>query len=148
MADPDLRARADQRFEQALQQAGARDPRDFYRTLLRDLKAASPDAYRRALGYYEQRLIPAVAADDGDPLAEWLEYGRVLASLAQPGGRTVAIDPAGAAGDYARPVAADALVLHLPERAAEPALAIGLPAKMSAAQRASFALLVKQAKSL
>jgi len=45
-------------------------------------------------------------------------------------------------------VPADALVLHLPERAAEPALAVGIPAKMSAAQRASFALLVKQAKSL
>ena len=39
MADEDLRARADERFAAALAAAGARDPRDFYRKQLVELKA-------------------------------------------------------------------------------------------------------------
>jgi hypothetical protein len=61
MADADLRARADERFARALAAAGARDPRDFYRRQLVELKAADAAGYRRALAYYEQELIPAVA---------------------------------------------------------------------------------------
>lgn len=86
MAD-DLRARADERFQRALQQTGARDPRNFFRDMLRDLKAADADAYREALRYFNETLIPAVADDASDPVAEWLEYGRVLASLAIRGRR-------------------------------------------------------------
>ena len=147
MADADLRARADERFEQALKERGARDPRDFYRKQLVELKAANADAFRRALAYFEQRLIPAVAAPDSDPIGEWLEYGRVLASLFAPG-RTVQIDPAGRAADYARPVPPDALVLHLPEQASRPAIIVGLPLELSPAQRANFNLLVRQLQSL
>ena len=36
----------------------------------------------RAVAYFEQELTPAVAREDSDPMAEWLEYGRFLASLA------------------------------------------------------------------
>ncbi|HYJ78002.1 MAG TPA: hypothetical protein VEW03_00170 [Longimicrobiaceae bacterium] len=147
MSAPDLRARADERLTHALEAAGARDPREHCRAQLRDLKARSPDAYRRALAYYEERLIPAVARGDGDALAEWLEYGRVLATLAAPG-RTVQIDPAGRASDYAPPVPSDALVLHLPDRATDRALAVGLPARLSPPQRANYDLLVKQAQGL
>jgi len=147
MADADLRARADERFAQALAAAGARDPRDFYRKQLVELKTADAAAYRRALAWFEQQLIPAVARDDGDPMAEWLEYGRFLASLAAPG-RTVQIDPTGRAADYARPVPADALVLHLPDRTTTPAIVVGIPTALSPAQRASYDLLVKQAQSL
>ncbi|HEX8696201.1 MAG TPA: hypothetical protein VF746_27535 [Longimicrobium sp.] len=147
MADADLRARADERFERALQESGARDPRDFYRTQLRDLKAASPDAYRRALAYYEDRLIPAVADESSDPLEEWTEYGRVLATLAAPG-RTVQIDASGRSTDYARPAPRDALVLHLPESTSRPAVIVALPAKMTPAQRANYDLLVRQAQAL
>jgi hypothetical protein len=142
MAD-DLRARADERFEQALKAAGARDPRGFFRDMLRDLKAADAEAFRRGLRYFEETLIPAVAGDGSDPLAEWLEYGRVLAVLTTPG-RTVQIDASGRARDYARPVPADALVLHLPENAARAGLVLGLPPKLSAHQRASYDLLVNQ----
>jgi hypothetical protein len=147
MADEDLRARADERFARALEAAGARDPRTFYRTQMAELKAADPAAYRRAVAYFDQELIPAVAREDSDPMAEWLEYGRVIATLAAPG-RTVQIDPGGRAADYARPVPPDALVLHLPERTTVKAIVVGIPSTLSPAQRASYDLLVKQAQSL
>jgi hypothetical protein len=147
MADADLRARADARFAAALEQAGARDPREFYRKQMTALKARDREAYQRAVAYFEERLIPAVAADDSDPLAEWLDYGRVLASLATPG-RAVQIDSLGRARDYARPVPPDALVLHLPERTSEAAIVVGIPASLSPAQRASYDLLVRQQQSL
>lgn len=141
----DLRARADERFERALQATGARDPRGFFRDQLRELKAANPDAFRRALRYFEETLIPTVADEGSDPVAEWLEYGRVLASLATPG-RTVQIDAGGRARDYARPVPPDAMVLHLPENAGRPALVLGIPPKLTPSQRAAYDLLVKQAQ--
>jgi hypothetical protein len=147
MADADLRARADERFARVLQETGARDPRDFYRKQLVSLKAADAAAYRRALAYYEQELIPAVARDDSDAVGEWLEYGRFLATLTGPG-RTVQIDADGRATDYQRPVPSDALVLHLPERTNVPAVIVGLPKTLTPAQRANHDLLVKQAQSL
>lgn len=147
MADPDLRARADERFARALEAASARDPRDFYRKQLVALKGANRDAYQRALAYFEERLIPDVARDDSDPLAEWLEYGRVLANLTTPG-RTVQIDAAGRAADYARPVPPDTLVLHLPERTGDAAIVVGIPGTLSPAQRANYDLLVRQQQAL
>lgn len=142
MADPDVRERADRRFEQALRETGARDPRDFYRERLRELKEADPGAFRRALAYYEERLTPAVAAEGSDPLAEWLEYGRFLAELAAPG-KTVQVDPTGRSRGYAPPVPRDHLVLHLPASPGGRALVVGLPHELSPAQRATFGLLVK-----
>lgn len=147
MADADLRARADERFARVLQETGARDPRDFYRKQLVALKAADANAYRRALAYFDEALIPAVAREDSDPIAEWLEYGRFLATLTGPG-RTVQIDAEGRAEDYRRPVPVNALVLHLPERTTAPAVIVGLPATLSPAQRASYDLLVRQQQSL
>jgi len=147
MADADLRARADARFARVLQETGARDPRDFYRKQLVALKAADANAYRRALTYFEDELIPAVAREESDPISEWLEYGRFLATLTGPG-KTVQIDTAGRAAAYARPVPIDALVLHLPERTTAPAVIVGLPATLTPAQRATYDLLVKQAQSL
>lgn len=141
--DDDLRRRADARFEQALKQTGARDPRNFFRDQLRELKGANAEGFRRALRYFEETLIPTVAAEGSDPVAEWLEYGRLLASLSVPG-RTVQIDTTGRALDYARPVPLDSMVLHLPENASRPALVLGIPPRLSPAQRASYDLLVKQ----
>ena len=146
-APADLRARADARFESALKQAGARDPREFDRKQMVALRDADPEAFRRARAYFEEQLIPAVAAEDSDPRAEGLEYGRVLATLAAKG-RTVQIDPTGRAAEYARPVPPDHLVLHLPDRTALKAIVVGIPTTLSPAQRASYDLLVKQAQSL
>jgi hypothetical protein len=139
----DLRDRADARFARALEATGARDPRDHLRGRLRQLRADDAAAYRKATAYYEETLIPSVAGDDSDPLAEWLEFARVLAELTVPG-RAVQIDPTGRADDYARPVPGDALVLHLPENPATPAILLGAPRKLSPAQRAAYDLLVSQ----
>ena len=90
MAD-DLRARADERFERALRETGARDPRNFFRDQLRDLRARDGEAFQQALTYFNQRLIPAVADDASDPIAEWLEYGARLVFVVNPRRRTVAV---------------------------------------------------------
>jgi hypothetical protein len=139
----DLRARADERFARALEQTGARDPRDFLRGQMRALKETDAAAFRRATAYYEETLLPAVAAEDSDPLAEWLELARVLAELTTPG-RAVQIDATGRSRDYERPVPLDALVLHLPETPSAPAIVLGLPATLSPQQRATYDLLVAQ----
>lgn len=138
---PNLRARADRRFEETLRSVGARDPRDFYRRQLRELKARAPDRYERAVAHYEEVLIPAVAGD-ADPLEQWLAYGLVLAELLRPG-EALQIDPTGRARPYAPPVALDQLVLHLPTSAREPVLAVGIPPRLSRAQRATYDLLVR-----
>lgn len=138
-----IRSQADARFEAALEKAGARDPRDFYRTQLLELRKANPDGYRAAVRYFEKELVPAVARADSDPIAEWLEYGRLLASL-RIDGSTVMIDPSGLARPYARPVPQDDLVLHLPTSTREGALAVGLPPNLSPAQTATYHLLVSR----
>jgi hypothetical protein len=146
VSDTTLRDRAEERFREALEHAGARDPRDYYRERLRELRARDEGAYRRATEYYESRLLPAVAREDTDPLAEWLEYGRLLAELTVSG-RTVQVDATGLARAYTTPPEPGSLVLHLPTSAREPALLVGLPPRLSTAQRATYALLVKQSLS-
>jgi len=137
----DLTARADTRLEAALAEAGARDPREFYRERLRDLKQSNPEGYTQAVAYYRDTLIPAVASGDGDPLAAWTEYGRRLAEALTPG-RTVAIDVTGRAHSYQSPAPRDRLVLHLPEAKGSRALLVGLPAELTPAQRATYDVLV------
>ncbi|HET8655550.1 MAG TPA: hypothetical protein VFL93_08565 [Longimicrobiaceae bacterium] len=143
MSESDLRARADERFQRALTESGARDPRDFYRVQLRELRERDESAFRRALAYFETRLVPAVAAPESDPIAEWLEYGRVLAELGTPGS-AVQIDATGRAHPYAPPVPLDHLVLHLPTSTRETAVVVGLPPQLSPAQRAAYELLVRR----
>jgi hypothetical protein len=55
----------------------------------------------------------------------------------------VQLDASGKASDYTPPVPRDHLVLHLPEKANQPAILVGLPAKLSPAQKAAYGLLVK-----
>lgn len=143
----ELRRRVEQRLEAALETSGARDPRDHYRELLRDLKEKDPDAYGSAVGYYEETLLPAVAAGDEEPLKGWREFGRRIAELSAPG-RTVALDASGRARAYDPEGAAGDLVLHLPEESRRRALLVALPQEPSDAQRAAYRLLVAGRQTL
>jgi hypothetical protein len=135
------RERADTLLDEVLRETGARDPREFYRERLRELKDRDPAAYAEAVRHFEQTLVPSIASGGAEPLAAWTEYGRRLAELSAPG-RTVSIDPTGRAGPYAPPAEPDALVLHLPKAAGGRALLVGLPRALSEAQRATYDWLV------
>lgn len=138
MTDP--KNRADARLEAALPDADRADPRPLYRPALKYLRARKPDAFREALRYFEEELIPAVAGE-ADPLAAWLEYGRRLA-VALGEGRLVELDSTGRARPCTDPAGARGLVLHLPDDADAPALALRHPGSPSRAQQAAFELLV------
>jgi len=132
---------ANERFEEALSRTGARDPREYYRERLKELRTANPDAYRSAVQYYDEALLPSLADSDVDPVDAWWEYGRRIAQLSVDG-RTVEIDPSGRSHSYARPTPHDRMVLHLPDGTKGRALVVGLPTELSSAQMASYDLLV------
>ena len=135
----DVTEKADRALESALAQTGARDPREFYRERLKELKRENPDGYSAAVAYYKETLLPAIANDGAPPLAAWTEYGRVLAEAAAPG-RTVSIDKTGRSAPYEGPDL-ERLILHLPSGKGR-ALLVGLPPELSPAQRASYDVLV------
>lgn len=137
---------ADRILEEALERAGARDPREFYRDRLRTLKETNPEGYQSAVRYYRDTLIPSVASGEADPLEAWTEYGRTLAE-AVARGRTVTIDGTGQAHPYEGPVG-DHLILHLPDDGGAKALLVGLPPEPTPAQRATYAVLVAGKKRL
>ncbi len=135
-----MQARADARLAEALATAGRADPRDGYRDALRRLRERRPEAFREALRHYEQSLVPAVASGGTEPLAAWIEYGRLIAELSGSG-RWVCVDPTGRARDGADPAAGD-LLLYLLDGATPAALNVTAPAEPSEAQRATVELLV------
>ena len=134
-------AEADRRLEEALDSSGARDPREFYRDRLRELKSADAGAYSVAVAYYRDRLIPDVASGSVEPLVAWAEYGRMLAESVAPG-RTVSIDPTGLAHSYESPAPPDRLVLHVPQDQGARALLVSLPPELTPPQRATYDVLV------
>ena len=134
--------KADAAIDEALATSGARDPREFYRERLRELKEESADAYDEAVSYYRETLVPSVAGGQVDPLVAWTEYGRKLAELATPG-RTVSIDSTGRAEPYESPVSQERLVLHMPNARKGRAVLVALPRDLSAAQRACYDWLVR-----
>jgi len=136
----DVAAVADQALEAALAESGARDPREFYRERLRELKRLRPDEYQRAVTYYTQTLLPEVAERRRDALSAWTEYGRRLAEALTPG-RTVIIDETGRARPY-EATGDVGLILHLPEDGGGRALLVALPRTLSPAQRATYDVLV------
>lgn len=142
----DLQTRADQRLDEALAESGARDPREFYRTRLRELREQDRGAYDRAVAHYMDRLLPSIV-EGADPLAAWTEYGRTLAELSGPG-RTVSLDATGRSRPYEAPADPNHLVLHLPDDTRSPALLVGLPAQLTAAQRAAYDWLVRGSSTL
>lgn len=142
MAD-DIAAEADRIFEEALEKAGARDPRQFYRERLLALKGADPDGYATAVEYYRQTLVPDIAAGKAEPLGAWTEYGRILAE-ALADGRTVSVDATGLAHPYEGP-SLEHLILHLPSDGGR-ALVVALPTDLAPPQRATYDVLVSGKK--
>jgi hypothetical protein len=142
----DLQARAAHLLEDVLARSGARDPREFYRTRLRELRDQDRGAYDQAVAHYKDVLLPSIV-EGADPLAAWTEYGRTLAELSGPG-RTVSLDGSGRSQPYAAPADPDHLVLHLPDNARAPALLVGLPTQLTAAQRAAYDWLVQGSNKL
>ncbi|MEJ2184932.1 MAG: hypothetical protein P8Z36_03245 [Gemmatimonadota bacterium] len=145
MSTEEQKRQADARLQAALDKTGQADPRDLYRTRLRQLRSRDAAAFERALTYYENELVPRVAAD-GDPVAEWLAYGKMLAELGGPG-RVVAVDGSG----RARPGTDDAtaeLLLFLPEHTSDPAMVLQSPADPTPAQSATIQLLVERRREL
>src|SRR5215510_1728009 len=94
MSDPQ-KARAETRTDEAVAESGFEDPRVQLRRRLKHLKENQPAAFAQAIEYYEQDLVPRVA-QGGDPIDEWLEYGKQLGELTSPG-RTLGVDESGRA---------------------------------------------------
>ena len=148
--DEETKETADRRFEEALEAADARDPRDFYRDLLRELKERDAEAYDRAVDHFTDQLIPGIASGELEPLRAWREYGRKLAEWMVEG-RTVEIDETGRARPHEPSeddAWSDALVLHLPAGGREKAILVSLPSEPTRAQRATYDLLVAGKQTL
>lgn len=139
--DEETKARAESRLEAAIEAAPLMDPRPFYRSALRHLREADMEAFQRALRYYEDELVPAVAGG-ADPLPAWSEYGDVLAR-ALGSGRTVELDATGRARPIDAVSEAEGLVLYLPDDTTPPVLVLRYPRDASAAQHAAYELLVE-----
>lgn len=154
-------ARADARFLERLSETGARDPREFYRGLLRELRQEDPTAYTTLVARYDADVVGAIASGEADPLEAWLAFGAALAVAVTGPGRLVAIGAGGEATEAASPLQWDQLLLYLPEDGRRSrrggdadatgggsggrrgvALPVGLPPELSPAQRATVDLLV------
>lgn len=138
----DLQKKADARFEAALAAAGARDPRDYYRSQLRELKQSDPDGYADAVAYYQSTLVTSIAEQDADPLQAWQSFGLRIAQLTAAG-RAVAVDPAGRSHPFEAPGRTEDMILHLPDARNRRALLVGLPPAPSTAQMATYNWLVR-----
>ena len=138
----DLTAAADQLLTEALEASGARDPRDYYRERLKELKDIDPEKYDEAIEYYRDRLVPFGGSRETARLIAWTEYGKFLAeSLMQ--GKTVSIDQDGLAHPYKPDASSGKLTLHLPQSGAGGrAVLVGLPNELSPAQKATYDVLV------
>lgn len=135
------RARADARLEAALQGADHRDPRPYFRHVLRHLRQRDADAFEGATRYFQDELVPAVAGE-ADPLEAWAEYGDRLARALGPG-RTVELDSTGRARPVDDVAAARGLVLFIPDATDAPVLVLRYPRDPAPAQHAAYELLVE-----
>lgn len=142
MAETSTQELADARFEEALQASGTRDPREFYRAQLQEMKQSHPDAYAEAVRFYQGALIPGIADGSLEPIQAWLDYGCRLSAWMAPG-RAVDVDPSGRRHAHEVPTPPDRLVLHIPDAPQVRASLVGLPVDLSDAQQATYALLVQ-----
>jgi hypothetical protein len=126
--------------DQALAESGFQEPRPSFRDRLRHFREEAPAAYSAGVEYYEKTLVPALAAEDVDPLLAWIEYGRRLGELAGRGN--------GRARPYRHELRYDALVLHVPDDTAIEVLALAIPTTLAPPQKATLDLLVHRARGL
>ena len=140
------KAIADRRSEEAFADGPFEDPRAAFREKLRRFREEQSQAFAAGLEYFEKTLIPNVAAG-GDPIGEWVAYGRRLGELSGQG-KTVDIDPTGRARPFDGEFAANSLIVYLPEDTSVEALPVAVPRELSDAQRASFDLLIRRARAL
>jgi hypothetical protein len=133
---------AERRFEARLAETGARDPREFYREVLRSLRDTDPDAYREMVERYQSEVVEVLAHTDQDPLLTWLEFGRALADRAAPG-TLMLVDGTGRATPAPEVISHGDLLLQVPEDRRTRALPVAIPPEPTPAQRATLDLLVK-----
>jgi hypothetical protein len=136
----DPQAQADERLESALAASGARDPRPECREVLRGIRRRDESEYAAAVAEYRESVVRPIAEQGADPIGTWIDFGVRLADRLAPG-RTVIVDPAGRAADYAAPPSPSGLILHLPRERAGRAIPVALPAEPTGAQRATLELL-------
>ena len=141
--DDTAKARAEGRTREAIESGPYEDFREAYRERLRWLKEARGNAFTSALAHYET-LVQSIA-DGGDPVREWLQYGRHLGELSGTG-KVYAIDASGRA--LGPTGAADEMLLHLPDDVSVPALPLAVPRSISEHQKATLDLLVRRKLSL
>ena len=111
MSDP-VSEQADRRLAEALAASGARDPREFYRERLRELREENSDRYDEAVVYYSETLLPSIASGAMNPLHAWTEYGRRLAVALAPG-ETVRVDESGLNSHGLNPPTVRAGIAHV-----------------------------------
>jgi hypothetical protein len=104
------------------------------------LKADNPEAYRDAVAYYENELVPSIAEAGDDPVTAWQRFGCRVAELTVAG-TPMEIDATGRTLPYQPPTPVDRMVLHVPKGTKGRALVVGLPPELSAAQLATYDLL-------
>ncbi len=144
---PDQAQAAEARFAEALAASGARDPRDYYREKLRELKRDSPEGYAEGVAYYQQTLIPSIADGKVDPIEAWRDYGLLIARLVAPG-HPVAVDAGGRSSPFQPPGDPGDMVLHMPDQSRTRPILVTLPAEPSEAQLATFDWLVSGRQAL
>ena len=141
--DDTVKAGAERRTAEAIDNGPFEDFREAYRERLRWLKEARPQGFSEALSYYEQ-LVDHIA-QGGDAIHEWLTYGQRLGELSGAG-QVYAIDETGralpASGHDAQ------LLLHVPDDINVPALPLAVPRELSEHQRATLDLLVRRKLAL
>lgn len=125
-----------------MKETGARDPREFYRGILKALRENDADGYQEMVDLYQSEVVQPLAQGSRDPLSAWLEFGRTLAERSAPG-KLVRVDETGRASPAPQELSWRELLLHVPDDRRTRALPVGIPPEPSRAQRATLDLLVR-----
>jgi hypothetical protein len=128
------------RLVDAFARLGLVDPRESYRSVLRELRARDADAFSRATTHYQRQVLPALVSVE-DPVAAWIDYGRIIGEMTAPG-RMMSVDSTGRAFPFSSPVRGGELVVFVPDDGTRGAFAAAVPSDLSPAQKATLSLLV------